>query len=167
MILRSSRWGCEILRNTLQEGDDTENLVIREWSVDGRKGLPELDVEFWGWLLSSPDCLRRQPRRRPPPTQTTQPPRLMRASTKHPRPRCDPKTKTWSSLSLQKQKNPLLNRGFPWSGRRDSNPRPSPWQGDALPAELRPRQSETIAVMGQFDASGVTRRSTVAGLSAA
>ena len=20
-----------------------------------------------------------------------------------------------------------------WSGRRDSNPRPSPWQGDALP----------------------------------
>jgi hypothetical protein len=25
------------------------------------------------------------------------------------------------------------------SGRRDSNPRPSPWQGDALPAELLPR----------------------------
>ena len=24
------------------------------------------------------------------------------------------------------------------SGRRDSNPRPSPWQGDALPAEPRP-----------------------------
>ena len=24
------------------------------------------------------------------------------------------------------------------SGRRDSNPRPSPWQGDALPAALRP-----------------------------
>ena len=22
---------------------------------------------------------------------------------------------------------------FKWSGRRDSNPRPSPWQGDALP----------------------------------
>ena len=22
---------------------------------------------------------------------------------------------------------------FYWSGRRDSNPRPSPWQGDALP----------------------------------
>src|SRR5688572_2252900 len=29
-------------------------------------------------------------------------------------------------------------RGPP-SGRRDSNPRPSPWQGDALPAALRPR----------------------------
>ena len=25
-----------------------------------------------------------------------------------------------------------------WSGRRDSNPRPSPWQGDALPTALRP-----------------------------
>ena len=34
--------------------------------------------------------------------------------------------------------------GFPtsslrqWSGQRDSNPRPSPWQGDALPAEPCP-----------------------------
>ena len=27
------------------------------------------------------------------------------------------------------------------SGRRDSNPRPSPWQGDALPAELLPHDS--------------------------
>ena len=26
-----------------------------------------------------------------------------------------------------------------WSGRRDSNPRPQPWQGYALPAEPRPR----------------------------
>lgn len=26
----------------------------------------------------------------------------------------------------------------PWSGRRDSNPRPSPWQGDALPTEPLP-----------------------------
>ena len=29
-------------------------------------------------------------------------------------------------------------RGRGWSGRRGSNPRPSPWQGDALPTELRP-----------------------------
>ncbi len=29
------------------------------------------------------------------------------------------------------------------SGRRDSNPRPSPWQGDALPAELLPRCSRS------------------------
>src|SRR5918994_7994390 len=25
-----------------------------------------------------------------------------------------------------------------WNGRRDSNPRPSPWQGDALPTEPLP-----------------------------
>ncbi len=31
----------------------------------------------------------------------------------------------------------LLDRGFlNWSERRGSNPRPSPWKGDALPAEL-------------------------------
>ena len=28
---------------------------------------------------------------------------------------------------------------FKWSGRRDSNPRPSAWKADALPTELRPR----------------------------
>jgi hypothetical protein len=28
-----------------------------------------------------------------------------------------------------------------WSGRRDSNPRPLPWQGSALSTELLPRQS--------------------------
>ena len=32
----------------------------------------------------------------------------------------------------------VCNLGFLWSGRRGSNPRPSPWQGDALPTELRP-----------------------------
>ena len=29
-------------------------------------------------------------------------------------------------------------QGKEWSGRRDSNPRPSPWQGDALPTEPLP-----------------------------
>ncbi|MEA2514083.1 MAG: hypothetical protein QOJ59_3570 [Thermomicrobiales bacterium] len=28
---------------------------------------------------------------------------------------------------------PVLPERIAWSGRRDSNPRPSPWQGDALP----------------------------------
>ncbi len=32
---------------------------------------------------------------------------------------------------------PVLDRQ--WSGQRDSNPRPSPWQGDALPAEPCPQ----------------------------
>src|SRR5690349_3265060 len=35
-----------------------------------------------------------------------------------------------------------------WSGRRDSNPRPSPWQGDALPTEPRPREPLTVATPG-------------------
>src|SRR5204863_989284 len=38
--------------------------------------------------------------------------------------------------------DPGKDRGDPrtkkWSGRRDSNPRPSPWQGDALPTEPLP-----------------------------
>ena len=37
---------------------------------------------------------------------------------------------------------PLVPQGerglFVWSGRRDSNPRPPPWQGGALATELRP-----------------------------
>src|SRR5690554_2633671 len=36
----------------------------------------------------------------------------------------------------------------PQSGRRDSNPRPSPWQGDALPAEPRPRCSGGVFPSG-------------------
>src|SRR5688572_11134523 len=31
------------------------------------------------------------------------------------------------------------SHGLFWSGRRDSNPRPPPWQGGALPTEPRPR----------------------------
>src|SRR6516162_9874306 len=42
--------------------------------------------------------------------------------------------------------------GFPrreeWSGRRDSNPRPSPWQGDALPTEPLPPATTTERVGG-------------------
>ena len=32
-----------------------------------------------------------------------------------------------------------INNLKKWSGKRDSNSRPSPWQGDALPAELFPQ----------------------------
>ena len=32
----------------------------------------------------------------------------------------------------------VICRAKKWSGRRDSNPRPSPWQGDALPTEPLP-----------------------------
>ena len=43
----------------------------------------------------------------------------------------------------------------PPSGRRDSNPRPSPWQGDALPAEPRPHASPESPRAGPPDLSGV------------
>lgn len=39
-----------------------------------------------------------------------------------------------------KCRNPRLPEGFlKWSGRRDSNSRRPPWQGGALPTELRPQ----------------------------
>ena len=34
----------------------------------------------------------------------------------------------------------IRHRKKRWSGRRDSNPRPSPWQGDALPTEPLPQK---------------------------
>ena len=37
-----------------------------------------------------------------------------------------------------KKQAPLGRRGDYLSGKRDSNSRPSPWQGDALPTELLP-----------------------------
>ncbi len=35
------------------------------------------------------------------------------------------------------------------SGRRDSNPRPSPWQGDALPTEPRPRAATACLALSR------------------
>ena len=34
-----------------------------------------------------------------------------------------------------------------WSGRRDSNSRPSAWKADALPTELLPHKSSNIKVL--------------------
>ena len=39
-----------------------------------------------------------------------------------------------------------LGAGEEWSGRRDSNPRPSPWQGDALPTEPLPLEDVPAGV---------------------
>src|SRR5436190_364940 len=36
----------------------------------------------------------------------------------------------------------VLKRGFNWSGRRDSNSRPSAWKADALPTELHPLKTK-------------------------
>ncbi len=46
----------------------------------------------------------------------------------------------WSaSLFGPGERKALLSQGFFQSGRRASNPRPSAWEADALPTELRPR----------------------------
>lgn len=39
----------------------------------------------------------------------------------------------------------VLGLAETWSGRRDSNPRPAPWQGAALPTELLPHWWNTLA----------------------
>src|SRR5579864_4533270 len=46
---------------------------------------------------------------------------------------------------LSHSATPPQGQTYPSSGRRDSNSRPSPWQGDALPTEPRPRGTDTIA----------------------
>ena len=57
--------------------------------------------------------------------------------------------KAWASVGSgsahRRDGDRCPDQGFAWSGRRDSNPRPSPWQGDALPAEPRPREAVRIA----------------------
>ena len=52
-----------------------------------------------------------------------------------------------SSNFVSKTKEPSLMLGFLFSsGKRDSDPRPRPWQGRALPTELFPR-GEPIIVL--------------------
>ena len=41
-----------------------------------------------------------------------------------------------------KKETPSCDVSFAWSGKRDSNSRPQPWQGCALPTELFPQISE-------------------------
>ncbi len=41
-----------------------------------------------------------------------------------------------------------IHHRFCWSGRRDSNPRPSPWQGDALPLSHFRRSCSTGGILG-------------------
>src|ERR671925_2000427 len=48
------------------------------------------------------------------------------------------------SQALKRQSGAFFER----SGRRVSNPRPSAWEADALPAELRPRGAQDTAIGG-------------------
>ena len=48
------------------------------------------------------------------------------------------------ALSATKKHSPILVSVFVWSGLRDSNSLPSPWQGDALPDELNPQLQDLL-----------------------
>src|SRR5438067_12715898 len=54
---------------------------------------------------------------------------------------------TGGSRWQEKDEDPetLGDSGVGWSGTPGSNRRPSPWQGDALPAELVPRNGSGLA----------------------
>ena len=58
---------------------------------------------------------------------------------------CPMKCQPWALCEPHWVRKAACNGGFLVSGRWDSNPRPSPWQGDILPTEPRP-QTHLIAV---------------------
>ena len=53
---------------------------------------------------------------------------------------------------------PLVLAARRQSGKRDSNPRPQPWQGCALPTELFPRSGRRILASGSRPRNAPTRR---------
>ncbi len=73
-------------------------------------------------------------RTRPSPKRST------RRTAKLPRPRRGPASKSRFSRTRISGPEGPLTCVLCESGRRDSNPRPQPWQGCALPAEPRPRR---------------------------
>ena len=56
-------------------------------------------------------------------------------------------------MSKKKPDFPLIGISGLVSGKRDSNSRPRPWQGRALPTELFPHQKATISRI--FEAANV------------
>ncbi len=84
-----------------------------------RPGRRSMDPR-WRWVRDSNPCTRLC---RPLPRLSANPPEMLPHHTRR-------RIRRMSSAPS------------PGSGRRDSNPRPSPWQGDALPTEPRPRRKE-------------------------
>ena len=57
------------------------------------------------------------------------------------------------SVFMKKSKKPaetFVSTGSVWSGRRGSTSLPPPWQGGALPDELRPHKKITENLFGDF-----------------
>ena len=58
-----------------------------------------------------------------------------------------------AAFFMNKNKKPaetFVSTGSVWSGRRGSNSLPPPWQGGALPDELRPHKKITENLFGDF-----------------
>ena len=58
-----------------------------------------------------------------------------------------------AAFFMNKKKKPaetFVSTGSVWSGRRGSNSLPPPWQGGALPDELRPHKKITENLFGDF-----------------
>jgi hypothetical protein len=51
--------------------------------------------------------------------------------------------------NVGKKKEQVLGPVPNWSGKRDSNPRPRPWQGRALPTELFPLKPAVSTVFAE------------------
>ena len=66
--------------------------------------------------------------------------------------------------ATEKPQNPLLCRGFAWSGRRDSNPRPSPWQGTPTCSADLHKRPETIPDLQFWLITGLRRFAMSRGL---
>ena len=97
---------------------DASSSVERRYRKENKEFVPGTGIEpvlaFSANRILSPACLPI-----PPPRQSVE------KGLKNP----PPKRREKKSVHQSERK---------MSGRRDSNPRPSPWQGDALPAELLP-----------------------------
>lgn len=60
-------------------------------------------------------------------------------------------TKILERTSFNKAYLEAIKRNRPcWSGKRDLNPRPLPWQGNALPTELFPQHYHKITILKIF-----------------
>ena len=108
---------------------------------DGRVAAVNSRSESWRRRRESNPCTRFC---RPLPDHSGTSPRHAMAAPRGFEPRfTDPKSAVLPARRRGSRSAFEASRSTPvrqkkWSGRRDSNPRPSPWQGDALPTEPLP-----------------------------
>ena len=107
---------------------------------DKRQVKPRKEIQkrsFWRRFFSSFLSLLKE--KRPPEANKESDPRRSAELPPSPRKESTPSETKTSAAKFQKE-NTILSDGVSfWSGRRGSNSLPRPWQGRALPDELRPQ----------------------------